>query len=121
MTSSYARLRNRHAIVVESAEKGARIPATLRRPGKKLQRFLRVRDFHQAQPEKLKFGHQQSIYRSILPVCGELLILGEISNSPHTASGLLTSCCANSRTSSFMAGSAEKSKGKFLTSRHERA
>ena len=104
MTSSYARLRNRHAIVVESAEKGARIPATLRRPGKKLQRFLRVRDFHQAQP-----------------VCGELLILGEISNSPHTASGLLTSCCANSRTSSFMAGSAEKSKGKFLTSRHERA
>ncbi len=44
------------------------MPVTLGRPGKRLRRFLRVRDFQQAQPEKLRFGRQQWTYGSILPV-----------------------------------------------------
>jgi hypothetical protein len=38
-----------------------------------------------------------------------------------TASGLLTSCRAKNRTSSFMAGSVEEVEVKFFTSRHDRA
>ncbi len=48
-SSSFARLRNRHAIVAESADKKACMPATLWRPSKKLQCSRRFRNFQQGQ------------------------------------------------------------------------